>query len=54
MKNFSSWILPLLTALVMVFALLLYITPEKTKNKEFTNFFKYWTSDTYFMQNFKK
>ena len=42
------------TILSGVFALfiLAIITPDKTNSGKYTNFWKYWTDDIYFTENF--
>lgn len=41
-----------LGALIVIMLMLLIMTPDKTKSGEYTNAWKYWTSDAYFNQNF--
>lgn len=47
---FGMMILTLLSCLFWMIVL----TPEKTNNGEYTQPLKYWTDNTYFVQNFIK
>ena len=38
--------------LFMIFLFLVFLTPEKDKFGNYTNFSKYWTSDEYFCSHF--
>lgn len=39
-------------SIVLIFLLLVFFTPEKDKNGEYTKFFQYWSSDEYFCSHY--
>ena len=49
MKKLLLWIF---IFIIFVLNMLILITPAYTKGGESTNFIQYWTSDSYFEENF--
>lgn len=50
MKNFIEF---LILWLMLMFAVFLFLTPAYTNDGMATDFFEYWTNDSYFEENFK-
>ena len=52
-KIIYNSIMFIILEVLLILAVLLIITPEKTKQGDYTNIIKYWTDNTYLKENFK-
>lgn len=51
-KDIWDYIAGAIMGLIFCFMLAVFLTPEKTKSGQYTNFWQYWTNDSYYCENF--